>query len=169
MNMIRYRANRDLFDDFWNLHKELDRAFSQADAPRGIAQDFSPQMDVQEKNGHLLMSFDLPGVDKNDIYINIEDNVLTISGERKSETETETDGEDYYTKERTYGKFQRSFTLPSSIDRDQVEAHYENGVLQIAIPKKQEAQGRRIKVGEGKPNFFKKILGGKDEKQAKAS
>ncbi|MCM2278251.1 MAG: Hsp20/alpha crystallin family protein [Oligoflexia bacterium] len=111
--------------------------------------EYIPACDVQDSDTQYLLSFDLPGVKKEDVKIDLRDNLLTVSGERKEESYKEEKGK-RVSEERMYGSFVRSFTLPSGVDPNKVEASYENGVLQIAIPKAPEAQGRHIPIKEGK-------------------
>jgi HSP20 family protein len=113
----------------------------------GFEEEFSPPCDINETDSHYLMTFDLPGVKKDEIKIEARDNQLVVSGERKKEHKEEAKGR--INQERYYGSFMRSFTLPSSVDANKVEAHFENGELQIAIPKKEVAQRKQIPIKEG--------------------
>lgn len=106
--------------------------------------EFAPACDVEETDSHYLLSFDLPGIKKDDVKIDLQENQLTVSGERKEETKGRA------SRERYYGAFCRSFMLPSNVSADKVEANYENGVLQIALPKTQVAPGKQIPIKEGK-------------------
>jgi HSP20 family protein len=115
---------------------------------------------VDETNTHYLMSFDLPGVKKEDVKIDLQENQLIVSGERKEETQGQGGS-----RERFYGAFSRSFTLPQNVDASKVEANYENGVLQIALPKTAvTTTGKQIPIKEGKLISQKKE--GKSEKAA---
>jgi HSP20 family protein len=109
--------------------------------------EFSPACDVTETDNSFEINFDIPGVNKDDVKVELKDNVLSISGERKSESEKNT--KNRHLKERSYGAFQRSFALPSGIDASQVRAEYNNGVLQVSIPKAEESQAKRIDIREG--------------------
>ncbi len=99
---------------------------------------FSPRVDVTEDNGNLYVIAEVPGVDKNDIKINLVGDVLTISGEKKSEVIDEK--KNYHRTERRYGSFTRSFTLPSEVVIDKISAEYKEGVLNITLPKTEEAK-----------------------------
>lgn len=125
---------------------------------------FSPQVDVEENDDAYLLSVDLPGVKKDDVRVDLADDVLTISGERKREEEQK-DRDGVHRYERMYGKFQRRFTLPSTIDVDKVEANMEDGVLRIALPKSESAKPRAIQVQSGKGGFFAKLIGKKKEEK----
>lgn len=109
-----------------------------------------------------MVSFDMPGVKKEDIKIEVHGNQLVISGERQREVK-EKDGEATLRHERLHGKFERTFTLPSSINADKIEAHYEDGVLSVVLPKAEAAKGRAIQIQTGQSSFFNKLLGSKKE------
>lgn len=122
-----------------------------------------PNFDVEETDQAFLLTVDLPGVKKDDVKVDLSDNVLTISGERKHEHESKAKGTRRF--ERSYGSFQRSFTLPSGVDANAVEASLEDGVLRIALPKSEQSKSRAIQVQSGKGNFFSKLIGSKKEDQ----
>ena len=103
-------------------------------------------MDLAETEDEFVLKADLPGLSEDDVSIELEDNVLTVSGERKGEHEERKDG--YYRVERSYGRFSRSLTLPEGVDADAVKASFDHGVLEVHIPKpeaKQAAQGRDLR------------------------
>ena len=110
-----------------------------------------PAMDLVETDDHFVLRADLPGLTEDDVSIELEDNVLTISGERKSEHEDRKEG--YYRVERAYGAFHRQLTLPEGIDPDAVQASFDKGVLEVRIPKPEERKPRKvqIKAGGGSP------------------
>jgi HSP20 family protein len=118
---------------------------------------FQPSFDVDETDEAYLLSVDLPGVKKEDVKIDLSENVLTISGERKHEREEKDKGSRRY--ERSYGRFQRSFTLPTTVDANHVEANIEDGVLRIALPKSEQSKPRSIQIQAGKPGLFAKLIG----------
>ncbi len=99
-------------------------------------EEISPSIDMYSEGNEVVVKADLPGVSKKDIKIDVEGNMLTISGERKHEEKVER--EHYYSFERSYGRFFRTFDLPSDLDTNKVKAHYEDGVLEIRIPKSAE-------------------------------
>ena len=103
-----------------------------------------PVVNVEETENEYLISAELPGMEKKDINISIEDNVLSISGEKKSEIKSE--DKNYHRFERSYGKFYRSFELPHSVDRENIDASYINGVLNVSLPKAEEAKPKQIEV-----------------------
>jgi HSP20 family protein len=114
-------------------------------------QRWAPAMDLVEADDHFLLKADLPGLGEDDVSIEVQDNVLTISGERKSEQERKEKG--WYRLERSFGRFSRSLTLPEGVDADAISAHFDKGVLEVSIPKPEERKPRRINIGngEGKP------------------
>lgn len=121
---------------------------------------FLPACEVSETEDHFLMSLDIPGMKKENIKIEISNNLLTISGERKREKEINDQGK-IQRLEKAYGFFKRSFTLPVSVDETKVEALYEDGVLELYLPKVETAKPRQIEVQAGKRGFFERILGDK--------
>lgn len=124
--------------------------------------NFQPSCDVSETNEHYLVSFDMPGIKKEDIKIEVQGNQLIIAGERHRELKTEA-GEATLRHERLYGKFERTFTLPATINTEKIEAQYENGVLNVAIPKAEAAKGRTIQIQTGQGSFLGKLMGSKKE------
>jgi HSP20 family protein len=137
--LINRRPQGDLFEDLWN---EVERNLSnRAPVKRATAGTFTPALDIEEKDGIYLITIDLPGIRKEDIKIDLQDSVLTISGERVRVEK----GEGRYT-ERKHGKFQRSFTLPNQIDAEKIEAKFEDGVLHMSLPQTQGAKSHTIKI-----------------------
>lgn len=112
--------------------------------PRLGGPGFAPSFDVKEAKDAYVFRADLPGVKEEDLEVALTGERLTISGKREEERQTE--DERYYSSERSYGSFSRSFTLPSGIDADHVSADLKNGVLSVIVPKKPEAQPKRIEL-----------------------
>src|SRR5947209_657787 len=108
---------------------------------------FAPAVDVYEDEHNVTLKIEVPGIDEKDIDIRVENNTLTVHGERKIEKEEKE--ENYRRVERQYGSFTRNFTLPNTVDTDNVQASYEKGVLKISLPKKAEAKPKQIKVHVG--------------------
>lgn len=131
--------------------------------------NFNPPAEIEETETHYLMSFDLPGIAKEDVKIEALENQISIFGERRSAKKEEKDC--IHISERNYGSFRRSFTLPNPIDATKVEANYRDGVLQLAVPKAEVARPHQIKISEGKSSIFSKLLGHKQnvEKEVKES
>ena len=103
-----------------------------------------PAIDVRESDDELVVSADLPGLTKKDIEVTVEDNRLTVSGERKWDEETRNDR--YHRIERAYGRFSRTLTLPSAVDAEKVEASFKDGILNVTIPKAEQAKRKQIAV-----------------------
>jgi len=131
---LQNRVNR-LFDDmFPEIREGVDTGLM----------EWRPMVDTYEKDDAIIVNAELPGVKKDDISIDVKNNILTISGERKDEEEVNEDN--YFRKERFYGKFQRSFTLPENVDPDKVDAAYKDGVLEVKIPKTDEGSTKKIEI-----------------------
>jgi HSP20 family protein len=105
---------------------------------------WSPLVDIHETKDNILLQIEVPGVKQEDIHVSIEDGTLTLKGERKRETEVKED--QYHRVERSYGHFERRILLPSEVDSDRVKASYRDGVLEIQLPKKEEAKPKQIRV-----------------------
>ncbi len=105
---------------------------------------WSPSVDIAEDDKQIMINVDLPGIDEKDLKVEMEGNSLIISGKREQTEKEET--ANYIRQERWYGEFYRSFTLPESADLDKIEARYNNGILQITIPKKEDARRREIEI-----------------------
>lgn len=151
----------DVFDDFDRIVDSFLRPTYASTV------NFHPSCDINETKDHYLVSFDMPGVRKEDIKIEVQGNQLVISGERQREVK-EGDGDTTLRHERMYGKFERTFVLPTSVNTDKIEAHYENGVLNVALPKAESAKGRTIQIQSGQGGFLNKLLGSKkDAKELK--
>ncbi|UYL07525.1 Hsp20/alpha crystallin family protein [Bdellovibrio sp. SKB1291214] len=133
----RRPVGSDIFNQFEELFNQFDRGFTPAARE---TMDFSPSVDIEEKENAYIVTTDLPGFKKEDIKIEMADNVLTISGERIKEA-----GDKKYS-ERSYGKFQRTFSLPVHVAADKIEAAYKDGVLEVTLPKAENAKSRSIKV-----------------------
>lgn len=127
----------------------------------GIGEGMSlwqPQIDLFEKDGNIVVRADLPGVQKDQVQLRLEDDILYVSGERKDERKEEREG--YFHSERSYGSFQRAIQLPTGVDPDQVQASFDNGVLEVKVPMPvQAARGRQIAIGEGKGGAQAKGIG----------
>lgn len=133
--------------DLSRMQSELDRLFD-GFFPRTTNDEnvssWSPRADLQDSDEAYIVELDVPGLTKDDININFHEGVLTVSGERKSETKDE--GTDFVRVERRFGHFYRSFTLPKQVQDDAILANYKDGVLKITVPKTEELQPRKIEV-----------------------
>jgi HSP20 family protein len=140
------------FREFSTLQDRVNRLFHESYRGEGqddslTASSFAPAVDVYEDEHKVTLKIDVPGIDEKDIDIRLENNTLTVHGERKIETEEKE--ENYRRVERQYGSFTRNFTLPTTVDSENVSATYDKGVLKIALPKKAEAKPKQIKVSVG--------------------
>ncbi len=108
-----------------------------------------PAMDLTEGDGKLVLRADLPGMDREDIEVEVKDGVLTVSGERRYEHEDRHEG--YHRIERSFGRFSRSLRLPRGVDASAVSATFDRGVLEVTVPRPAEPGATRIEVGEGRP------------------
>jgi HSP20 family protein len=155
---LLHEMNR-LFDDFRVGMPQSKNAFS----------SFDPACEIEESENHFFMSVDLPGMKKEDIKIEMHDNVLTLSGERRKEDRHSGTG-NAYEYEKSYGFFQRTFTLPSTIDAEKIEASYQNGVLEVLLPKSSQATARNIQIQEGNESLrSKRSLGSTKSSETKVS
>jgi HSP20 family protein len=135
--------------DFSTLQDRVNRILRESFNPQSpedalTTSNFAPPVDVYEDEHHIALKIEVPGIDEEDINVSIENNTLTVRGERKFEKDEKE--ENFHRVERMYGSFTRSFTLPNTLDPEQISAHYEKGVLKIRLAKKTEAQPRLIKV-----------------------
>lgn len=145
-----------------NLQKEIDRLFD--DFSRGVADfpaaalrsgTFAPRVDLVEEKGGLKVTAELPGIDAKDVECTLDEGVLTIKGEKKSEKKEEDKEKGYYMEERSYGSFCRAISLPYAVDEDKVQAAYDKGVLTIHLPKAPEAKSKEKKIAIGSPQAAK--------------
>jgi HSP20 family protein len=140
------------FREFSTMQERMNRLFRDSYRPEGpedalITTSFAPPVDIYEDEHTVTLKLEVPGIDEKDIDVRIDNNTLTVHGERKMEKEEKE--ENFRRVERQYGSFTRSFTLPSSVDPAQVIANYNQGVLKISLAKKAEAKPKQIKVNVG--------------------
>ncbi len=148
MAIVRWEPLREVA----SIQNEINRLFGTVfDAPNpssgNTLRRWMPAMDLVETEEHFVLRADLPGLAEQDVNIEVEDNVLTVSGERKAEHETSKEG--YHRVERAFGSFSRSLTLPEGVDADAVTAGFDRGVLEIRIPKPEQRKPRKISIGVG--------------------
>jgi HSP20 family protein len=147
MALIRWEPVTELN----TLQNEMNRLFNTFfDQPSPTARGgvpgrrWIPAMDLVETGDHYVLRADLPGLSDEDVNIQLQDNVLTISGERKTDHATQQEG--YYRLERAFGGFSRSLTLPDGVNADAVQAHFDRGVLEIRIPKPEQKKPRQVQI-----------------------
>ena len=147
MNIVRY----DPFRDLRGLQDEMNRlfssTFSRGDGDQMTRGAWNPSVDIFENKDQIVLEAELPGMKPEDVEISIENNILTLHGERKFEKKAE--GDNFHRVERSYGSFTRSFTLPSTVSSENAEAAFENGVLRLTLAKREEAKPRRIEIKAG--------------------
>lgn len=147
MSLVRLRDRWDL--NPWTAIHELENQFNQIMNRWGGEFGFAPgkwmpAIDLRETSSEYILEADMPGLKREDIHLEVLDNVVTIRGERKSEQEREGNG--YHRVERQYGSFSRSIDVPGGFNPDQVTAKFENGVLTVTLPKREEAKPKQIEV-----------------------
>lgn len=147
--LTRYRPYNGVFALPRELDRWMDEAFGSMEWGRGEnLRQWWPVTDISETPDHLSVRLEIPGLSREDVKISVENNVLMVRGEKKQETMGE--DETFFRTERSYGTFERSFTLPSHYDADHVRASMENGVLTIQIPRREEARAREVQIESGK-------------------
>ena len=151
MAIVRWDPARELD----SLQGEMNRLFStflepssrRAGNGHSAAHRWIPAMDLVETDEHFVLKADLPGLTEDDVSIELDNNVLTISGERKTEHEQHTEG--YYRVERASGAFARQLTLPDGVDADGVQANFDRGVLEVRVPKPEQTKPRKVQISVG--------------------
>ena len=149
MAIVRWEPFRDLV----SLQERMNRLFE--DSFRGVGRSageedwalggsWAPAVDIFEQGSDIVLKAELPGVDAKDVDIRVENNTLTLRGERKFDNEV--NKENYHRVERAYGTFSRSFTLPTIVDTEKIKADYRDGVLRVTLPKKEEAKPKQIAI-----------------------
>jgi HSP20 family protein len=133
----------------FEISREMDRLFENEAGSKGNGEaSWIPPMDVFETGDEVLCQLEVPGLSRENIDIRVEGNLLTIAGEKKYEQRQDQKETGYRHFERRYGRFERSFTLPRTVDTERVKARYENGILTVALPKAEQAKPRKIMIEE---------------------
>ena len=145
MALVRWEPFRELAALQNEMSRWMGTLGEQTGPGNGGSSTWLPAVDVWETEKELVLSFDLPGIPEDGIAVELDDNVLTVSGER--ERTKEHSSERFYRFERRYGRFSRSVTLPSGVKEDDISADYKDGVLEIRVPKPEEPKPRRIEIG----------------------
>jgi HSP20 family protein len=153
MSLVRWNPARDLSafpSDVLSMRKEFNRLFDSffqgdlSDSTSAFTSTWIPAVDIAERENDFVVKMELPGVAKGDVRITMQDGILTVKGEKKQEKESK--GSDYHRVERSYGSFQRSFTLPTAVKAENIDASFSDGVLNISLPKAEEAKPKQIDV-----------------------
>jgi len=128
--------------EFETLTNRLGRLFDESNQSTA----WVPAVNVEETSDHVILTAEAPGLTLDDLNVEIENNILTVSGEKREERQEGSENRRYHLWERRYGSFRRSFTLPRTVDAEKVEARFDNGILTIQMPKSAEAKSRKIEV-----------------------
>ena len=153
MAIVRWEPFRDLMGLQERMNRLFDESFrgigrGGSDDDWALGGSWAPAVDIYQQDGNIVLKAELPGLEPKDVDIRVEDNVLTLRGERKLDNEVKK--ENYHRIERTYGSFTRSFTLPNVVDTANIKAEYRDGVLHMTLPKREEAKPRQIQINVGK-------------------
>lgn len=146
MQLVKFSPVRDMFSFRNRINHIFDDVFYpiNRNEEEFSMESWNPVVDVYDNDDSIVIKAELPGIDKEGIEIDVKDRVLTLKGERSSESEVKDDN--YYRRERSFGKFERAFTLPADVDPDKIKADYKDGVLKIDIPKPEEKKPRQITI-----------------------
>ena len=151
MAVVRWEPFRDLL----SLQDRMNRMFDEsyrggrcASNDWALGGSWAPAVDIYEHQGNIVLTAELPGVDAKDVDVRVENNVLTLRGERKWSDEVQR--ESYHRVERAYGSFTRSFTLPNVVDTERIKADFKDGMLKLVLPKKEEAKPKQISINVAK-------------------
>jgi HSP20 family protein len=137
-----------------SLQERMNRMFDESYRGRQDGEDWAlggswaPAVDIYEKDGNIVLQAELPGIDPKDVDVRVENNMLTLRGQRKLEENVKQDN--FHRVERSYGSFTRSFTLPSVVDTEKIQANYKDGVLRLTLPTKEEAKPKQIAINVAK-------------------
>ncbi len=147
MAIVRFEPFRDLVtiqDRMNRLFSEAFRGARDVDEDWALGGSWAPAVDVLEQEGNIVLKAELPGVDPKDVDIRVENNTLTLRGERRFDNEVKR--ESFHRVERSYGAFARSFSLPSVVETEKIQAEYKDGILKVTLPKKEEAKPKQIAI-----------------------
>jgi HSP20 family protein len=153
MAIVRWEPFRDLVGLQERMNRLFDESFrglgrSSSEDDWALGGSWAPAVDIFQQDGSIVLKAEVPGMDPKDVEIRVENNVLTLRGERKLDNEVKK--ENYHRVERSYGTFTRSFTLPNLVDTEKIKADYRDGVLRVTLPTKEEAKPKQISISVGK-------------------
>jgi HSP20 family protein len=143
MNLIKWDPSREVETLQGEMNRMFDNFFGYGSNGQRRAR-WAPAMDLSEKEEHFILHLDLPGLNENDVNIEVKERLLTISGERRFEQESTNKG--YHRVERAFGSFSRSITLPQGIEAEEIKANFDRGVLEVIIPKPREEESQKIAI-----------------------
>ena len=144
MPIVRWQPFRDLLALQERMNRLFEDRLTRVRGEESLTGTSLPPVDIYETQDALILEADIPGLELNDLDLRVEDNTLTVRGERKAKVEVEQ--ESYHRVERTYGSFSRSFSLPHTVDPEKISATYENGVLRLTMGKREESKPKQIRV-----------------------
>ena len=147
MAIVRWEPFRDLVSIQDRMNRIFDEAFrvrTGGEEDWALGGNWAPAVDIYEHEGNIVLKAELPGIDPKDVDVRVENNVLTLHGERKVDSEVKR--EQYHRVERAYGSFTRSFTLPNVVDTEKIKAEYSDGVLRVTLPQREEAKPKQIAI-----------------------
>jgi HSP20 family protein len=147
VSVLRWDPFQDLLSLQDEMNRVFDRAFGQAPTRERGVRTWAPMLDIAERKDAYLVTVELPGVNPDDIDVTLENNLLTIQGERHQTQESS--DQQFHRVERSYGSFRRTVSLPSTVEADAIEATFENGLLQLLVPKAEEAMPKKIAITGG--------------------
>jgi HSP20 family protein len=148
MAIVRWEPVRDLLTLQDRVNQMIQGSYRGSDEDWALGGSWAPAVDIYEKDGNIVLKAELPGLDPKDVDVRVENNVLTLRGERKFDNEVKRDN--YHRVERAYGTFTRSFTLPNVVDTNNIKADFKDGLLHVVLPKREEAKQRQIQINVGK-------------------
>ena len=147
MNLTRWEPFRDMLALQDRMNRMFNEPYARLGAPAEAVGGWFPPVDIHEEAARIVLRAEVAGVNRDDIEVSVENGTLTLRGEKKQSKVTES--ENAYRQERFYGFFTRSFVLPSAIDADHINATYKDGVLEVVVPKAEEARPRKIAIQAG--------------------
>ncbi len=143
MAIVRWRPFGDLMDSFEDIERRM-RKLQGEETSESESMAWAPRVDIKESEDELIVHAEVPGMKKEDFNVNMKEGVLSISGEKRAEEKTES--ENWHRIERMFGRFQRSFYIPTEVDDKKIKASYKDGVLEVKLPKKEEAKRKEIPI-----------------------
>ena len=138
-----------VWDELFSTRRELDRVLDRFMATTPASSVWAPAVDIRETGDEIRVMAELPGLSPEHVDVSIENNVLTITGEKRQDVEEGKDESNFHLLERRYGRFERSFTLPRTVDAEAISARFDNGVLTVTLPKAEAAKPRRVQIQAG--------------------
>jgi len=164
------RSPRSLIQSWDLFGRDFDRMLNEAGKIFENQSDehfLAPACDVKESEGAYLMSFDLPGIAQDNIDVEVQGQTLVVTAERHKEEQST--GENWHRSERHHGKFRRQFSLPETVDVSQIEADYQDGVLKLALPKKEANTRKKVTIGANSGGFLKRLVHGEKSTKKKSA